>query len=115
MSACGDLQSGDCVKHGTVCGLGRAAGAVLSDPDDGATCTFAPKHALEILYTGGFITAGRAEAIGLVNHVVTDGYLEAVTPALAGHSMAATMLSADAETGIADFLAKESLPDWTGG
>ena len=42
------------------------------------------KHALEMLLTGDFIDAARAEEIGLVNRVVDDADLEQATRALAG-------------------------------
>ena len=41
------------------------------------------KHALEMLLTGDFISAARAQEIGLVNHVVDDAELLNVTRALA--------------------------------
>lgn len=41
------------------------------------------KHALEMLLTGDFISAARAAAIGLVNHVVDDEALATETRALA--------------------------------
>jgi enoyl-CoA hydratase/carnithine racemase len=43
----------------------------------------APKKAFEMLTTGDFIDAGRAEEIGLVNRVVAADTLEAETAALA--------------------------------
>ncbi len=42
------------------------------------------KHALEMLLTGDFIDAARAEEIGLVNRVVDDADLEQTTRNLAG-------------------------------
>ena len=111
------------------------------------TRSIAPKHALDLLYTGAFIDAQRAESIGLINRVVPDAQLEASATALAAsiaaHSslalmtgkglvsrqagmthheayglaaetMAQNMMSRDAEAGIAAFLAKEPLPEWTG-
>ena len=41
------------------------------------------KHAMEMLLTGDFIDAHRAEHIGLINQVVADDQLDAVTAALA--------------------------------
>jgi enoyl-CoA hydratase/carnithine racemase len=54
-------------------------GIFCATPAVALSRTVARKHALEMLFTGDFISADRAAEIGLVNHVVDDGELEEAT------------------------------------
>lgn len=58
-------------------------GLFCSTPMVALTRNIPRKHAFEMLTTGHFIDAARAEALGLVNHVVPQDALEAQTHALA--------------------------------
>ena len=58
-------------------------GLFCSTPMVALTRNIARKHAFEMLTTGAFIDAGRAEALGLVNRVVPSDALEAATRELA--------------------------------
>lgn len=144
VAAC-DLALASATAHFATSGV--RLGLFCATPMVELTRTLAPRHAMELLYTGAFIDARRAEAIGLVNRVVADEDLEeaamalalaiaAHSPlavatgkalataqsgkprdeahALAGEAMARNMLSADATAGIAAFLSKQPLPEWTG-
>jgi enoyl-CoA hydratase/carnithine racemase len=58
-------------------------GLFCSTPMVALTRNIAPKKAFEMLTTGDFIDAERAEELGLINHVVAADALEAETAALA--------------------------------
>ncbi|MFT7058956.1 MAG: enoyl-CoA hydratase/carnithine racemase [Pseudorhodobacter sp.] len=58
-------------------------GLFCSTPMVALTRNIPRKQAFEMLTTGSFISAARAEALGLVNHVVAPDQLEAETMALA--------------------------------
>ena len=58
-------------------------GLFCSTPMVSLTRNIAPKKAFEMLTTGDFIDAERAEELGLINHVVAADALEAETAALA--------------------------------
>jgi len=58
-------------------------GLFCSTPMVALSRNVAPKKAFEMLTTGDFIDAARAEELGLVNHVVAPEALEAETAALA--------------------------------
>ncbi|WP_298863008.1 enoyl-CoA hydratase [uncultured Sulfitobacter sp.] len=58
-------------------------GLFCSTPMVALTRNIAPKKAFEMLTTGDFINAERAEEFGLINRVVTSDALEAETAALA--------------------------------
>lgn len=71
---------------------GRAARFATSGINYGIFCvtpavalsrTVARKHALEMLYTGDFVDADTAAAIGLINRAVDDDRLDAAVAALA--------------------------------
>jgi len=62
---------------------GIANGLYCATPSVALSRVVHRKHALEMLLTGDFISAARAEEIGLVNHVVADDDLEHTTRALA--------------------------------
>lgn len=68
-------------------------GLFCSTPMVALTRAVPPKQAFEMLTTGGFIDAARAERIGLINRVVPPGELEAATMDLA-HSVAAKLTAA---------------------
>lgn len=70
--------------HGTRFGVnGVNIGLFCSTPMVALTRNIAPKKAFEMLTTGDFINAERAEELGLVNRVVAPDVLEAETAALA--------------------------------
>ncbi len=58
-------------------------GLFCATPAVAVTRNVAPKHAAHLLFTGEFIDARRAEAIGLVNQVVADADLVQATQDLA--------------------------------
>lgn len=58
-------------------------GLFCATPAVALSRTVARKHALEMLYTGDFIDADRAAAIGLVNRAVEDTELDAAVDELA--------------------------------
>jgi enoyl-CoA hydratase/carnithine racemase len=58
-------------------------GLFCSTPMVALSRNIAPKKAFEMLTTGDFIDASRAEALGLINRVVAPDMLEAETAALA--------------------------------
>ena len=58
-------------------------GLFCSTPAVALSRNVSRKHAMEMLLTGDFIDASRAEHIGLINQVVTDDQLDAATQALA--------------------------------
>lgn len=60
-------------------------GLFCSTPMVALSRNIAPKKAFEMLTTGDFIEAARAEELGLVNRVVAADMLEQETAALAGH------------------------------
>lgn len=71
---------------------GRSATFATSGIDNGLFCStpavalsrnVSRKHAMEMLLTGEFIDAGRAEQIGLISQVVADDELDAATTAMA--------------------------------
>lgn len=62
---------------------GIANGLYCATPSVAVSRVVPRKHALEMLFTGDFIDAERAAAIGLVNRVVPDAELEQATRALA--------------------------------
>ena len=70
--------------HGTRFGVnGVNIGLFCSTPMVALTRNIAPKKAFEMLTTGDFINAERAEELGLINRVVAPDALEAETAALA--------------------------------
>lgn len=70
--------------HGTRFGVnGVNIGLFCSTPMVALTRNIAPKKAFEMLTTGDFINAERAEELGLINRVVALDALEAETAALA--------------------------------
>ena len=70
--------------HGTRFGVnGVNIGLFCSTPMVALTRNIAPKKAFEMLTTGDFIHAERAEELGLINRVVAPDALEAETAALA--------------------------------
>lgn len=58
-------------------------GLFCSTPSVALSRAVARKHAFEMLFTGDFITAARAVAIGLINRAVPDDELEDATGVLA--------------------------------
>ena len=58
-------------------------GLFCSTPMVALSRNVSPKHAMEMLLTGDFVAAARAEQMGLVNRVVPASELEAATQALA--------------------------------
>lgn len=58
-------------------------GLFCSTPMVALTRTVAPKHALELLFTGELVDADEAARIGLVNRVVADDELDAAVAGLA--------------------------------
>ncbi len=70
--------------HGTRFGVnGVNIGLFCSTPMVALTRNIEPKKAFEMLTTGDFINAERAEELGLINRVVAPDALEAETAALA--------------------------------
>lgn len=70
--------------HGTRFGVnGVNIGLFCSTPMVALTRNIAPKKAFEMLTTGDFMSAERAEELGLINRVVSPEALEAETAALA--------------------------------
>lgn len=87
---------------------GVRLGLFCSTPLVELTRTLAPKHAMELLCSGAFIGAQRAEAIGLINRAVPDAQLEdevaALAAAIAAHSplaLATGKRLAQAQAGMA--------------
>jgi enoyl-CoA hydratase/carnithine racemase len=68
-------------------------GLFCSTPMVALTRNIPAKHAFEMLTTGGFVDAARAERLGLVNRVVAPEALAAETRALAA-TVAAKLASA---------------------
>ena len=58
-------------------------GLFCSTPMVALSRAVAPRHALEMLFTGDMIDAGKAADIGLINRAVPDGDLEAAAATLA--------------------------------
>jgi len=70
--------------EGTKFGVnGVNIGLFCATPMVALSRNIARKHAFEMLTTGAFIDAGRAEAWGLINHAVPPGELATATRALA--------------------------------
>lgn len=80
VAACDLAVAGESARFGT---NGIDAGLFCTTPGVAVGRTVARKHALDLLLTGGFIDARRAEAIGLVSRTVADGELDATVRALA--------------------------------
>ncbi len=76
-------------------------GLFCSTPMVALSRNIARKHAFEMLVTGQFITAERAEALGLINKVVPADALEAETQALA--DLVASKLGAAVKIGKSAF------------
>ena len=72
-------------------------GLFCSTPMVALTRNIPRKHAFEMLTTGQFIQADRAEALGLINHTVPQDQLESTTAQLA--QLVATKLGAAVKVG----------------
>ena len=86
-------------------------GLFCSTPSVALSRNVSRKHAMEMLLTGDFIDARRAEEIGLVNQVVPDARLDAAAQALAenlaaksayGLSLGKQMFYRQLEMGVSD-------------
>jgi enoyl-CoA hydratase/carnithine racemase len=80
VATCDLAVAGDSATFGT---SGINNGLFCSTPAVALSRNVARKHAMEMLLTGDFIDARHAEHIGLVNRVVPDDELDAVTELLA--------------------------------
>lgn len=80
VATCDIAIAGQSATFGT---SGINNGLFCSTPAVALSRNVSRKHAMEMLLTGDFIDAARAEAIGLVSQVVADGDLDAATAAMA--------------------------------
>jgi enoyl-CoA hydratase/carnithine racemase len=80
VATCDIAIAGQSATFGT---SGINNGLFCSTPAVALSRNVSRKHAMEMLLTGDFIDAGRAEDIGLISRVVPDGDLDAATEAMA--------------------------------
>ncbi len=80
VATCDLAVAGESARFAT---SGINLGLFCATPAVAVTRNVAPKHAAHLLFTGEFIDARRAEAIGLVNQVVADDELAQATQTLA--------------------------------
>jgi enoyl-CoA hydratase/carnithine racemase len=80
VATCDIAIAGQSATFGT---SGINNGLFCSTPAVALSRNVSRKHAMEMLLTGDFIDANRAEDIGLISQVVSDGELDAATGAMA--------------------------------
>ena len=83
-------------------------GLFCSTPAVALSRNIHPKHAMEMLLTGDFITADKAVSLGLINQVVTDDELEEAARAMA--SKLSQKAKAAVRTGKAMFYPQLDMP-----
>jgi enoyl-CoA hydratase/carnithine racemase len=83
-------------------------GLFCSTPAVALSRNIHPKHAMEMLLTGEFIDASKAQTLGLINHVVSGVELEEATRAMA-HKLSQKVKTA-VRTGKAMFYPQLDMP-----